>query len=177
MDSPMENQTSGRLVSIGLLSWLSMLGVDFFLHGGLLAGLYVRTSPFLLPPEDAFRLIPVGYFAFLLLASLLLWLILRLQISGWKSGLVFGFQLGLMVWGALMLGLASISTADLDLLTGWWLGQTVEMGVAGAVAGHGLRAERLGRTTLSVIGLVIFLMIVTIVMQNVGLAPVPGAAG
>jgi hypothetical protein len=48
---------------IGLLSWLAMLGVDFFFHGGLLATLYQQPSPFLLPPSDAFRRIPLGHLA------------------------------------------------------------------------------------------------------------------
>lgn len=168
-------RSSGRLVSIGLLTWLSMLGVDFFLHAGLLAGLYTRSSPFLLSTEDAFRLIPVGYFSFLLLATLLLWLMLKLGMAGWRSGLQFGLQLGLLVWGALVLGLASISTADLDLLTGWWLGQTIEMGIGGAVAGHGLQSERLGRLTLTVIGMVLFLILVAIAFQNLGLGPAAGS--
>ena len=60
-----------RLVHITLLSWLAMLGIDFFVHGGLLATLYLQPSPFLLPPEQAFRRIPLAYVSFLLLAILL----------------------------------------------------------------------------------------------------------
>ena len=148
-----------------------MLGVDFFLHAGLLAGMYQRASPFLLPPVEAFRLIPVGYLAFLLLAVLLLWLMLRLEIRGARAGFSFGLRLGLLAWGALTLGLASISTADLDLLVGWWIGQSLELGIAGALAGYGFSQARLLRLAAAVFGLVILLLVLTVMMQTFGLAP------
>lgn len=161
-----------RLVLIGLLSWFSMLGVDFFLHAGLLARLYARPGAFLLPPSDAFRLIPLGYLSFLLLEVLLLWLMLRLGLRGWREGLSFGLRLGALVWGALALGLLSISSAELSLLVGWSIGQSVEMGMAGAVTGSGLAGRRLRTLFVRVVALVLFLVVVTVVMQNVGLAPV-----
>lgn len=107
-----------RLVSIGLLSWLSMLGVDFLLHGGVLAGLYAQPGPFLLQPSDAFGQVPLGYASFLLLSALLLWLKLRLGLSGWRQGFPFGLRSGALIWGALVLGLFSVSTAGLALLAG-----------------------------------------------------------
>ena len=60
MNQETSRHSPRRLVFIGLLSWLSMLGVDFTLLGGLLAELYAQPSPFLLPPLDAFRRIPLG---------------------------------------------------------------------------------------------------------------------
>ncbi len=70
-----------------------------------------------------------------------------------------------------MLGLLSISTAELSLLVGWFTGQTVRMGFAGMVAGSGLAGQRLGNLALRVVALVLFLVIVTVAMQAVGLAP------
>jgi hypothetical protein len=148
-----------------------MLGVDFFLHGGLLASLYVGPSPFLLPPLAAFRLIPLGYLAALLGIVLLLWLMLRLELSGWRQGLTFGLQLGALSGGALVLGLRSISTAESTLLAGWFVGQAVEMGIAGAVAGSGLGGTRPRTLLVKVVVLVIFLVAVTIALQSIGLAP------
>jgi hypothetical protein len=58
-----------RLSAIALLSWLSLVGFDFFLHAGLLARLYIKPSPFLLPPMEAFIRIPFGYMSILLLLS------------------------------------------------------------------------------------------------------------
>jgi hypothetical protein len=161
-----------RLVFICLLSWLSMLGLDFFFHGGLLAKLYVQPSAFLLPPSDAFRRIPLGYLAALLLCVLLLWLMLRLALVGWRLGLTFGLQLGAFIGGSAVLGLLSISTAELSLVVGWFISQTVELGLAGMVTGSGLAGQRLGTLFLRVVALVLFLVVVTIVMQSVGLAPV-----
>jgi len=156
-----------RIIAVGFLSWLTMLGVDFLIHGGLLASLYAQTSPFLLPPLDAFRKIPIGYLSFLFLAVLLLWLMLRIGISGWREGLLFGLKLGLLTWGALLLGLISISTAPANLMIGWWVGQSVELGIAGAVAGYGLRAERLRFLVLGVIGVVIVSVLITVILQNI----------
>lgn len=171
MNQKVPEHSRRRLVAIGLLSWLSTLGVDFFLHGGLLAKLYVQPSPFLLPPSDAFRRIPIGYLAALLLCALLLGLMRRLALLGWRQGLAFGLQLGAFIGGTAVLGLLSISTAELSLLVGWFISQTVEMGLAGMVAGSGLAGQRLGTLFLRVVFLVLFLVAVTVVMQSVGLAP------
>ena len=70
-----------RLLGIVLLSWFSMLGFDFFLHAGVLAPLYARPSPFLLPPDQAFALIPLGYLSLLVSAAMLVWLVRKLGIE------------------------------------------------------------------------------------------------
>src|SRR3989304_5867940 len=49
-----------KLGVLGILVWVSMIAVDFFLHAGILASLYAQPSPFLLPPEAAFARIPLG---------------------------------------------------------------------------------------------------------------------
>jgi hypothetical protein len=147
-----------------------MLGFDFFLHAGLLAGLYLRPSPFLLPPARAFRLIPLGYVSFLLMAVLLTWMMDKLEIVGKRRGLVFGLKFGGMVWGAFVLGLMSISTADVALLLGWLIGQALELGIAGAVVGGGLYGEHLKRVFMAVITFTMLSVIITILYQNMVLA-------
>ncbi len=171
MNQKVAKHSRRRLISIGLLSWLSVLGLDFFLHAGLLAKLYEQPSPFLLSSWDAFRRIPLGYLAALLLCVLLLWLMVRLALVGWRPGLVFGLQLGAFIGTTGMLGLLSISTAELSLLVGSLISQTLEMGLAGMIAGSGLAGQRLRTLFLRVVALVLFLFVVTIVMQSVGLAP------
>lgn len=155
------------------LAWLATLGFDFFLHGGLLAGLYATPSPFLLAPERAFALIPLGYLSFLLLAILLVWLMARLNIRGGREGAFLGLQLGLLAWGALVLGLASIATAGWRLLLAWFLGQTVELTLAGLVAGSSLARQRQRPLVVAVLALVVVAVAATVVMQNLGLAPAP----
>lgn len=168
-----------RVTLLVLLCWLSMIGFDFLLHGGILATFYVQPSPFLLPLEQAFRLIPLGYFSFLLLAILLVWLMLRLDVRGWWDGLIFGVKLGALVWGAMVLGLMSVSTASMGLLVGWFFGQTVELGIAGVFAGSGLSGARLSRLFMAVVGLLLLWALITVVLQSIGVAPalrVGGAA-
>lgn len=166
----MERQRSfGFYVLLTLISWLSMLGFDLFLHGGLLAGLYKQPHPFLLSPERSFALIPLGYLSFLLLAVLLIWLITRLGLKSWRQSAIFALQVGVLIWGSFSLGLMSISTIPLALLGGWFIGQVVEMGIGGAVIGIGLNSQRLGRLFFSVFGFVVVMVILTVVLQNVGL--------
>ncbi|MFC2028577.1 hypothetical protein ACFLTX_01495 [Chloroflexota bacterium] len=162
-----KNTSLGFNVKLVLLAWLSMIGFDFFLHAGILAPLYSLESPFLLPLEQAFALIPVGYLSFLGLAILLVWLMIRQNIRGWKKGAIFGILLGLLAWGSLILGLYSIATASPALLLGWFLGQTAELGIAGAVAGFGLEKEKLGRLFWIVLIFSITAMLAGIIWQNV----------
>ena len=115
--------TARKITTVALLSWLSILGFDFLLHAGLLARLYVEPSPFLLPPETAFRLIPLGYLSFLMLALLMTWLMVKQRVHGGRDGLIYGLKLGGLMGGSLVFGLASITTAEHTLLLGWSLGQ------------------------------------------------------
>jgi len=157
----------GFYIKLTLLAWLSMIGFDFFLHAGILAPLYAQESPFLLPPERAFALIPIGYISFLGLAVLLVWLMVKLNIRAWRKGAIFGFQLGFLAWGSLILGLYSISTAAPVLLWTWFLGQTVELSVAGAVAGYGLAARKLRRLFGMVSLFAILAIVIGIIWQNI----------
>ena len=160
-----------RLVGVTLLAWFVVLGFDFLLHGGLLARLYAEPSPFLLTAEDSFRLIPLGYLSFLAFIILLVWLMVRQKIGGASRGLLFGLQVGALAWGSLVLGLLSISTASLELMAGWFIGQTVEAGIGGLVVGLGLASKRPWRLVLYVVLFVIASLVVTIILQSVGLAP------
>jgi hypothetical protein len=160
-----------HILLLTLIAWLSMLGFDFFLHAGLFAGLYLKPGRFLLPPQTAFRLIPVGYLSFLLSAILLAWLMIRLKLTDWRAGAIFGLELGGLTWGSLTLGLLSISTANFYLLMGWFIGQTLEMGIAGAVIGSGLAGVRLRRLFGQVIIFVLLSVIITIILQTLGMVP------
>ena len=163
----MEKKSTWRLAGITLLAWLSVIGFDFLLHAGILAPLYADPHPFLLPPERAFVLIPVGYLSFLLLVILVVWLMVRLEISGWQSGFIFGLQLGALIWAAVTIGLISISTAPLILMVGWFIGQTIETGIAGLVVGAGLAADRLRTILIWVILFSIVAFVIGILLQNI----------
>ncbi|MGK7311242.1 MAG: hypothetical protein ACN0LA_03300 [Candidatus Longimicrobiales bacterium M2_2A_002] len=152
-------------------AWVLSLGFDFFLHGGLLARLYVRESPFLLPPMTAFARIPAGYLSFLLLTVFLLWLFRRLDVRGWRDGARVGAGIGLFLWGTLALGLWSITTAGVDTLVAWGLGQGVELGLAGMVLGAARAGAPMGKLWGRVAGAVILLVAATIALQTLGWAP------
>ena len=162
--------SSGYYVKLTLLSWLSMIGFDFFLHAGLLSRVYSQPSPFLLPPERAFAYIPIGYLSFLIFGIFLLWLMLKLKLQGWKQGVIFGFQVGVLTWGAFSLGLFSIATVPPKLLAAWFLGQTIELGIGGGVIGYGLTQSNLGRLFVKVLVFVIVSIAIAIVLQNIGFA-------
>ena len=163
--------TYKRATSIVILCWLSMIGFDFLLHGGVLASFYVEGSPFLLPPEKSFRLIPLGYLSFLVLAVLLVWLMSRLDVLGGRAGFIFGLKVGTLVWGSLVLGLISVSTASKGLLVGWFFGQTIELAIAGTFAGIALGGGRLGRLFFMAGALILISFIITVVLQSLGLVP------
>jgi len=87
------------------------------------------------------------------------------------SGLRNGGLVGATVWGAFVIGLYSISTAALPLLAGWWIGQAVELGLAGAVLGAAADGVSLKRIWLLVALALIAFIVGTIVLQALGLAP------
>jgi hypothetical protein len=147
-----------------------MLSFDFLLHAGLLARLYVKPSPFLLPPETAFRLIPLGYLSFMIMALLMTWLMVKQRIEGGRDGLIYGLKLGGLIGGSMVFGLASITTAKHALLLGWFLGQTAELGIAGAVIGSSLSGLSHRRLFTRVIVFVVFSVFITIVLQLSGFA-------
>jgi hypothetical protein len=153
------------------IAWLAMIGFDFFLHAGLLARWYVSPSPFLLPPATAFARIPLGYLSFVLLAVLLLWTFSRAKVKGGRDGGATGLWIGVLVWGSLGLGLYSVSTAPPGLLLGWFVGQSVELSIAGVVVGAGVAGHPLGRLSLTTLAFTFAAVIATICLQVMGFAP------
>ena len=160
-----------RYVQLSLLVWVAMIGIDFFIHGGIFSATYLQDSPFLLSDMDAFRRIPLGYLAILATAGLLVWIIDRASVRGWRKGLVVGLTLGAVMGFTSTLGLFSISTASLQLLAASFVAQVVEMAAAGAIIGQGLLVHSLRRLTLSVVIGFVLLLVGTVVLQNIGLAP------
>jgi energy-converting hydrogenase Eha subunit B len=153
-------------VQQSLLAWASMLGTDILLHGGILHGHYLSGHPFILPPERAFQLIPLGYLSFLIVAALLVWLAGRLAVTGTAAGTKFGLILGGAIWASTVAGLASITTAPPPLLAGWLIGQTVEVGIAGAVVGAARGGAKSHRLWMLVIAWCVLALAATVVLQN-----------
>jgi hypothetical protein len=160
-----------RALAVVLLAWLAMLGVDFFVHAGLLARFYVVPQPGVLPPAEAARLIPLGYLSFLVWAAVVGLLVVRFRASGARRGFLLGLGSGLLVQGATALGSASITTVPPLLLAAWAAAQAIQLAAGGVVCGSALAGARLGRLALQVLAFVVALFVITVVLQNTGLAP------
>ncbi len=169
--SPTKNSTWVIAISAVASAWLLSIGIDFLLHGGLLARIYLAPGPFVLEPQESFRRIPLGYLAFLILTAGLYWLLRRSEVRDAVSGFRWGSIAGITVWGALILGLYSISTIELPMAIGWWLGQSLELGLAGALLGAVAGGMSLKRAWLIVIIVVVVCFVLTIVLQSIGWAP------
>ena len=163
-------QTFGQLLRVGLLSWLGVLGIDFFAYGGVFAGLFREENSFFLPPSELFRRIPAGYLSFLLMVGFLVWMMVRFDTRGWRDGLKLGCLVGAVVGGSHLMGLWSIAPAPLRLLLIWWGVQVVELGVAGTIAGAAFSGVHFWKLTLVVVAGVLVLIAATVVMQSTGLA-------
>ena len=163
----MKNPDIKPVVRTIFYAWLVMIGVDFLLHASILAPLYAKPGPFLLSPEKSFLLIPLGYISFFVLAILLVWLILRLNLFTGKEGLVFGLKIGGLIWGAFTLGLLSISTAEPGLMLGWFLGQSLEMGIGGYVIGLNFSESKPRKIGIWVTLFFIFSIIMGVLIQNI----------
>lgn len=153
-------------VHLTILAWVSMLASDLVIHAGILHRHYLVPDPFLLPPPEAFRRIPLGYASFLVVAAFLVWLLDRLDVRGWRTGALTSLVVGMVLWGSMALGLASITTAPPILLAGWAVGQPLEMAVAGAVVGAG-RAGMGSRGLWARVGAWgLFALVFVVVVQN-----------
>lgn len=152
-------------------AWLLSVGFDFLLHAGVLASMYARPSPFLLDARQALTRIPLGYLAFFVLTWALAWLMHRLGVRSALAGLWFGAKVGATTWGAFVLGLYSISTIDPALAVGWWAGQTLELGLAGAVLGAASGGASMRRTWILVATACAVCVVLVLTLQAAGLAP------
>ena len=162
----MERPSRGKIVKLTLLAWLGQVGFDFLLHAGVLADFYEDDSEFLLPLEDAFRLIPLGYLAFLVFTVILVRFALRSGVDSGRKGFALGLELGALLWLGITLALASISTAPWALLVWWFIGQTVELAIAGWILGAGIASARLRGLAIRV-GLFVFVcLVIGVVLQN-----------
>lgn len=162
----MRRPSRGKLVKLTLLAWLGQVGFDFVLHAGVLADLYERDDPFLLAQEDAFRYIPLGYLAFLVFTILLVRVVLWRRVDDGRRGFLVGLELGALLWLGISLALASITTASWTLLLWWFIGQTLELAIAGWIVGAGIAAKGLRGLTIRVTLFVFACVVGGVVLQN-----------
>lgn len=162
-----------RRVVTSVLAWLTMLGVDLFLHAGVLAPLYDWDSPFLLSPVQAFVRIPAGWGAYLVLAVTLVWVLPRLGVRRGRDGALAAAVGGAVIWGAMTIGLWSISTAEPTLLAAWWLAQTIGLAAGGYVVRAALGGVGLRRLVVLAIAALAIGAVSAVILQSIGYVPSP----
>lgn len=160
-----------KLILRVFASWLCMIALDLLLNAGIFAKLWFEPSPFLLPPEDLFRRLPLGYLAFLLQAVAYVWLTILAGATSWRRGGLFGLKLGAILGVAAAVGLRSGTTGSWTLLlTAYLVGGTVL--TTGACFMAGLAAERgEKRALVSAVLLLVGALIVIAILQSTGLVP------
>jgi len=170
-----------RLIQITALAWFAVIGLDFFLDAGLLARFYRWDLPGFLPPLKMFQFIPFGYAAFLLWTILLVWLMTRLSITGFRAGAIFGLKVGVLLAAAGFFGQLSVFAFPARMLLLWLVANTSIFTIAGAVTGAALAAQRLRPLARRVVALVLLCLVGGIVLQNIGPNPAakifPGRVG
>jgi hypothetical protein len=78
---------------------------------------------------------------------------------------------GCLLWGALLLGLWSITAADEPLLLGWWAGEAVQLVVAGYLIGSRLGGMSLRTMAWIALGILVVGIVTAVVLQSIGYAP------
>ena len=155
-----------RRLRLAFVVWLAIVGVDFLLNAAIFARLYTGNETFMLPPLDAFRRIPFGYLAFLILALGAVELCDRLGARRTADGLRVGAVAGMVVAASWGLGLYSIVTASalsVLALSGIW---AVLLIVAAGVAAAGLARSSLRGLAIRVLGADLLCVVAGVVLQS-----------
>jgi hypothetical protein len=115
-----------------------------------------------------FQYIPLGYAAFLLWSILLVWLMNRLSVSGFRAGAIFGLKIGILLAAAGFCGQLSVFAFPVWMLLLWMVVNTLLITAGGAVVGASLAATRLRPLAFRVAALFLVCLVGGIVLQNIG---------
>lgn len=169
--APPRSLTQRRRLGVALVVWLAMLGLDLLLNAAVFARMYQDEGTFMLAPSEAFRRIPVGYFAFLILAIGLVEFMYRLGVTGLAAGVRVGLSTGAVLAATWSLGLYSIASLSVQVALAfaaiWWT--LVVLG--SAVAATGLGQISLRGLALRVAACDVVCIATVIVLQSFGVVP------
>lgn len=160
-----------RRLWVAVITWLAMLGLDFLLNGAVFARMYQGGAPFLLAPVEAFRRIPLGYLAFLILAVGVVELAHRLRVTGIGPGIRLGLVAGGVFAITWSLSLYSIATVEFTAAMAFaviWLALGV---LASSVAAWGLERRSLRGLVLRVVVFDVLCVVTVIALQSSGVVP------
>lgn len=160
-----------RRLRLAVLVWLAIVGLDLLLNGALFAGLYRDGGPFFVTPIEAFRRIPIGYLAFLVLAVGIVEISFRLRSAGLTSGLHLGLGLGAALAATWSLGLFSVANIGAEVAVAFALIWFALLLTGCAVAAVGLARASLRGLTVEVAGFDLACVVVVVVLQSVGVVP------
>lgn len=163
--------TPSSHVRVALLAWLAMLGVDFLLNAAFFAGMYQGGDTFMLAPVEAFRRIPLGYLAFLIVAFGVVEIAHRLGVAKLKGGIRLGLLLGGVVgsvWGLSLYSIATLRPAAALAFAIIWLAILL---VGCAVAAAGLARTSLRGLAVEVAGFDAACVVTVIALQSFGAVP------
>ena len=158
-----------RRLRIALLAWLAMLGLDFLLNGALFARMYQEGGPFFLVPAEAFRRIPIGYLAFLVLAIAVVEIADRLRADTFAEGIRLGLVTGgvlAAVWSLSLFSIATINALGALEFAVIWLALLV---TGTMVAASGLGRKSLRALTFRVVVFDVACGVVVVALQSFGL--------
>lgn len=168
---PEQSRSVARRLRLTLLVWLVMVGLDLLMNGALFARIYQDGGPFLLAPMEAFRRIPLGYAAFLILAFGIVEIASRLHLAGLTDGLRMGFALGgalAAIWSLSLFSIASIGAEVAAIFAVVWLALLL---VGSAVAAVGLGRTSLRGLAVEVAVFDLACLVTVIALQSFGVVP------
>jgi hypothetical protein len=164
-------QPVSKRLRVAVVTWLAILGLDFLLNGALFARMYQGGGPFMLPPAEAFRRIPLGYMAFFILAVSIVEIVYRLGITRITQGMLLGFAIGGVfgaTWGLSLYSIASIQGLVALAFVAIWFALCV---LASAVAAVGLAQPSLRGLAIRVAAFDVLCAVTVIALQSFGVVP------
>jgi hypothetical protein len=169
--APPRPSTLSKRIRVALITWLAMLGLDFLLNGALFARMYQEGGTFILAPTDAFRRIPLGYLAFLILALSVVEITHRLRVARIGDGVRLGLVIGGVFGGTWSLSLYSIATLSAQVALAFAAIWLALLTLAAAVAASGLAQTSLRGLALRVISFDVLCVVAVIALQSFGVVP------
>jgi hypothetical protein len=167
--TPFRSLTLSRRLRIALVAWLAMLGLDFLLNGALFARMYQGGGAFFLAPGEAFRRIPFGYLAFLILAIAIVEIANRLRIATFEAGIRLGLAMGGVLAAVWSLSLYSIATLDALVAVAFALIWLALLVIGSAVAASGLARPSLRGLAFGVATFDVLCVLTVVGLQSFGL--------
>jgi hypothetical protein len=163
--------TLSTRLRLALVAWLAMLGLDFLLNGALFARMYQSEGTFMLAPAEAFRRIPLGYLAFLMIAAGIVEVAYRLNITRIAGGIRLGLLVGAVfgtTWGLSLYSIATLGAPVALAFAVIWLALLV---LGSAVAAAGLARTSLRGLALRVAAFDVACVVIVIALQSFGAVP------